>query len=964
MRREKGKGVQTEMKKILKILAWTAGSLVALILLAIILLQLFFPVDKVRSLAVEKASAALKRPISIKDVSLSLWGGLGVKLDSVTIGNPSGFEGPTFLTTENIDIKLRLLPLLSSEFRVNRLIINKPVLNMVKLADGTNNYTLAKPTDTGLAGAAGSLPPEGQSAAAAVSFDKLEIHGGMLHYSNDSGGFAMQAENLELATDLENPSEGVYSSTGKLRIDSLRVTSKQPVPTVRAELLYAATYNMKQRHVVIDRADFRFNEIDLDLTGEFFHTAGAEKGKATLKAEEVSIEQVLSLLPAQSAKELQNFRVSGDFAVDMDVDYDAKRSGSALVYSGSAVFTDVNLARRDMIGELKFRRIVVDAKPDNARLNVQDGTFDGRPIKANILVTNFAAPEVNGELSGYLDFIFLRPFLPTRGAHQLEGVARFDFQFNGPVKDYRNMNFSGDIAVERGKYSASFLPQPIDSFTLDAYFDQKLVNVREFYGRTASAQLQFQGRVENLVPYILADSVAARDIAMTADGSMKGAIDLVMLQPFLPEARKPKLTGKMNIDLTLSGSTKDLENIRPRGRVSFVNATYADTALPEPIKLFNADLVLSRDTITVEKMQVDFVSSNASFQGKLSEPFPYFLPLKTVDRTKLKKPFFQFRLASTRFDSDKLFPEATPGSEGEAVRKPTDTLPSLLLPDIDGAGTIAIDTLIYTRVEFTNIKGKAKIENRRINIYDITGNAYTGQVAGQTTIDLNDFNAPKYTGQYTATNIEANDFLTRFSKFGGVLFGKVNVNGTFSATGWEPEQFLKSLTMDGDGVMQEGRLTLGANMHQSLQTLGEKAGLNVDKEQLLRTLRSKIKVEDGKVKAEKLTTAISGMGDAEIEGYYTFDNKISFNGAIVLTKELSQNYAARNGLIGGLLLDSKTQRLRIPLVIGGSIEKPEIKIDFAALTSKVKESIKEDTKKAIEEGTKGLLQKLTGDKKK
>ncbi len=944
------------MNRSLKKLLWIVGSVVGLIVLSIVLLQIFFPVEKVRSMAVEKASAALNRPITIKDVSLSIWGGLGVKLDSVTVGNPAGFDGPMFLTTDHIDIKLRLIPLLSSEFRLNRLIINKPVLNMVKLADGSNNYTLAKPTDTTLPEAARNIPPEGQTAAAAISFDKLVVQDGIINYSNDSGGFSMLADNLDLSTDLENPSEGVYSSSGKLQIDSLRVTSKQPVPTVRAELNYSATYDIRQRHITIDRADFRFNEIDLDMAGEFFHSAGSERGKATLKAENVSIEQVLSLLPAQSAKELQNFRVSGDFAVDMDVDYDAARKPSALTYSGSAVFTDVNMSRRDMIGELKFRRIVVDAKPDNARLNVQDGTFDGRPIKANILVTNFADPQLNGELSGYLDFIFLKPFLPQGGGHQLEGVARFDLQFNGPVKDYKNMNFSGDIAVERAKYNATFLPQPIDSFTIDAYFDQKLVNVRQFYGRTSSAALEFQGRVENLIPYILADSVAAKEIALSADGEIKGAVDLAMLQPFLPEARHPKLTGKMNIDLELSGSTKDLQNLRPRGKVSIVNATYADTALPEPIKAFNADMTLSPDTIGIEKMQVEFASSNASFTGKLSEPFPYFLPLKTVDRSKLKKPFFQFRLTSTRFDSDKLFPEVTPGSEGEVQRKPTDTLPSLLLPDIDGAGTFAIDTLIYSRIEFTTIKGKARIENRRLNLYEITGNAYTGKVAGQTTIDFNDFNNPKYTGEYNATQIEANDFLTRFTKFGGHLFGKVNVTGTYAATGWEPEQFLNSLTMDGDGIMQEGKLSLSNNLHQGLQTLGEKAGLNVDKEQLLRTLKSKIRVEDGKVILDKLTTVLGTLGDAEVEGYYAFGGGISYNGTLLLSKELSQQYSAKLGILSGLLTDQKSQRIKLPLVIGGTFENPKLEFNFSALTGKATQNVKD--------AAGSLLNKLSGDKKK
>ncbi len=62
------------MNRSLKKLLWIVGSVVGLIVLSIVLLQIFFPVEKVRSMAVEKASAALNRPITIKDVSLSYLG--------------------------------------------------------------------------------------------------------------------------------------------------------------------------------------------------------------------------------------------------------------------------------------------------------------------------------------------------------------------------------------------------------------------------------------------------------------------------------------------------------------------------------------------------------------------------------------------------------------------------------------------------------------------------------------------------------------------------------------------------------------------------------------------------------------------------------------------------------------------------------------------------------------------------
>ncbi|PWB73518.1 hypothetical protein C3F09_05090, partial [candidate division GN15 bacterium] len=113
------------MNRFLKIALWTVGVVVGLIILAIIAVQLFFPVEKAKALAIEKGSAALGRPITIRDVSVSFWGGLGVKLDSVVVGNPPGFVGDRFLTAENIDVKLRLLPLLMKQVKIDRFIVNR-----------------------------------------------------------------------------------------------------------------------------------------------------------------------------------------------------------------------------------------------------------------------------------------------------------------------------------------------------------------------------------------------------------------------------------------------------------------------------------------------------------------------------------------------------------------------------------------------------------------------------------------------------------------------------------------------------------------------------------------------------------------------------------------------------------------------------------------------------------------------
>ena len=116
------------MKKLLKILLWLVGILAVLVVLAVIGLKLFFPLEKIRAMAVDEGSARLGRPIEVAGLDISVWGGLGVELEGVRVGNPEGIDAPDLLSADRVDLKLRLLPLITGDFRVDRLIIDSPTL--------------------------------------------------------------------------------------------------------------------------------------------------------------------------------------------------------------------------------------------------------------------------------------------------------------------------------------------------------------------------------------------------------------------------------------------------------------------------------------------------------------------------------------------------------------------------------------------------------------------------------------------------------------------------------------------------------------------------------------------------------------------------------------------------------------------------------------------------------------------
>ena len=149
------------------------------------------------------------RPIAVEGVEISFWGGVGVKLQKVTISNPPEFAEGYILKADNIDVKLQILPLISGDYHVSKLIINGPEIMMVKHGDGSNNYTFKAIEKKAPPEMVQQATPEARAAAFAITFDKLEINDGMLTYIDDSSHHRIQVENLNLATRLKNPGGAV-----------------------------------------------------------------------------------------------------------------------------------------------------------------------------------------------------------------------------------------------------------------------------------------------------------------------------------------------------------------------------------------------------------------------------------------------------------------------------------------------------------------------------------------------------------------------------------------------------------------------------------------------------------------------------------------------------------------------------------------------------------------------------------
>jgi hypothetical protein len=930
------------MKIAKKVLLWIVVVLVAIIAIGMIGVTLFFPTGQVRDWIVDYGKSELDRAIAIDKLSVSFWGGPGIVLEQVVV---SSLEHPsdTLLRSDRIDLKLKLWPLLFGDYAVDRLVIVSPDIRLRKVDETTSNYSFEKVADAAItAGIVDSTVSEEAVGFGLIAIDNLEIRNGLLSFVDETTNNGLRWVGLSLQSELTQKRDFLFEFTGLLLADSVTIKNDVDYGPYAVTLEATGEYDNSSDRLSVAGGELLINGLPLSLNGEARPLMAEPRWRMSLAASGLSPDKLTSLLDSERRALLSDYTIDG--LVRVDAELYGSPDDSTMRYAATVELTNLNMSSKQIPGQLACRRLLLDLKPDNLRGMIEQGQFDGRPLRGHVVVENFSDPVVTGEMAGSLDLSYVAPFLPGKAVERLSGRSDFDMKFFGRPADFEAFRFTGSLAIDSGSVEAPFLPTPIDSFTVVAQFGNRTVNVEALRMVLPDGDASFSGRISDLLPFVLADSATADLISPGIDGRLTGSAPLSLLQPYLSKEGAPSVDGRLNLDLQLAGRIQSMASFRPRGTIDISGASYSDSLLPESITNMEASLSILPDTIFVRKLSVALESSDFALTGKMLYPFPYFLPITSEERSRVRKPMFFFELSSHVFDFDKLFPEAVPGAQEDSVLTPPDDLSPIILPDVDGRGSFVADSVVYARVEFSDVTGKVTVQDRRIDLYDVQGKMYGGNVSGKTTIDLSDLTLPLYQGEFQAEGVEADGFISTFTNFGGYLFGKLKIRGYYDATGWNKAAFLESLSMNGTAAVNDGELATSGQIATALTTLATQAGKTYQPKQAIQNLTSEYLIKDGRVRFDKLLATFGDVGDFDVNGSYGFDGSIDYAGSVKIseawTSGLLQKLGGQN-LLGSIVGPSSVKRVSLPLKLDGNVEAPRLKFDLEGIGSSLGGSLKE-----------------------
>ncbi|VAW13750.1 hypothetical protein MNBD_ALPHA09-1331 [hydrothermal vent metagenome] len=196
----------------MRIILGSIFTIFTVVVVAVIAIPFLVSTDWIRDQVVATVNDKTGRTLTIGGrTSLSVFPNLSLTVGQVVFSNPAGRDG-NLVRMEELDVGLKLLPLISGGVEVDRLILTRPVFNLSVDGDGRPNWSFAD-TATTPGGAAATPVTSGQPAPAenggstlptieAVQLGDVRIVDGTVTYRDLRSGAYQEIKSINATLEL------------------------------------------------------------------------------------------------------------------------------------------------------------------------------------------------------------------------------------------------------------------------------------------------------------------------------------------------------------------------------------------------------------------------------------------------------------------------------------------------------------------------------------------------------------------------------------------------------------------------------------------------------------------------------------------------------------------------------------------------------------------------------------------
>ncbi len=184
----------------------TAAALVLLVLgglTALALWNLNGLLNRNKDYLLAQAEGALGRKVSVGEIGVTLWGGIGVRLKDFALSDDPSFSPTDFVRAQDLQVNVEFLPLLWKEIRVKRLILHRPQITLIRDSKGRFNFASLGSSTDGKGRQEGVQSPSSPALPLLVSL--VDVAGGEVAFRDQKENIHLEVSQLDFRVENLSP---------------------------------------------------------------------------------------------------------------------------------------------------------------------------------------------------------------------------------------------------------------------------------------------------------------------------------------------------------------------------------------------------------------------------------------------------------------------------------------------------------------------------------------------------------------------------------------------------------------------------------------------------------------------------------------------------------------------------------------------------------------------------------------
>ena len=958
-------------KKLLIILGSTLG---VLLLAVLILPYLFKPTIKQAAdkFIAENINADVKFPQDGLSIGmLRHFPNFTLALEDLSVVGRDEFKGDTLVNLKKFEVTVNIFALISSgRIEVNKIILDKPKLNVIVLPNGKANYDIykAQPDTTKAVDTTKAEPVK-------FRLKELALKNADIVYSDQKSKMFASVKNLNIAGS-GDLAENVFDLSTKLTADKATVAMNgtEYLSNKSLDLNFVVNMDMNNNKYTFKDNSIKVNDFNFGFDGWVqLAQQNAIKMDVTFKALDNSFKGLLSLVPGVYTESFGDIKADGEF------DFSGYAKGT--MKDSLLPAFGVKLVTKN--ASFKYPKVPEAIKDINIDLNVdnKDGLIPSTAINLN----KFSFKIGNNPFDGYLKVANLRNFPvdakvnarlnlgELTSAFPIEGMTIkgiFDLALNAKgVYDDKTGAFpilAATAKLTNGFVQNKLLPTPLQNlnFVMTASnttgkAENTVVQIGNFNMLLAGESLTATGSVQNI-----------KDLAWNV--KVAGGVDLEKIAKIF-NLKDMTLKGKVKANLATSGKLSDVTakryaNVKASGNMNVANFSYSSPDFKQGVTISTAAVVFNPASINLTKFESKVGSSQISATGSVTNYMGFLFKPDGVLGGNLNVNIPTFNANEWMTPADK---EAVAKQQASQPSKKDSSVAVSMIPkNIDFDLKAHIGKFTYDNIVADNVNALVSISKGIMTIKDANMGIIGGLVNVKGTFD-SDVKKPKFDLDLGIKSVsipkafETFETIQKYAPISQYVVGNMDLN--YNLKGDLTKDMTPNVaSLNGGGLVKILSGTLKDTKLTSLVAQFSKPATASAMTEL-KELALSTTLEDGKLSVKPFDISMHGR-KTTVSGYTSLDGKINYNllmdvPANAVTTSLNSamsRYLGKNAASGDM---------KVTLGVTGTYSKPSVKLVNVAsasgktVQSEVKEAVQDKVKQEATKEASKLLDKVIGGSK-